>query len=70
MSTPIKDISNQKFGSLTALKTEKINGKTRWLCKCDCGNYCYYIGSELRTLKKKGHFPTCGCSRINYKAET
>ena len=34
----IKDITGQKFGSLTAIrysKTEK--GATFWLCRCDCG---------------------------------
>jgi hypothetical protein len=33
------DITNQKFGKLTAIKrAESKSGKTYWLCKCDCGN--------------------------------
>lgn len=33
------DITNQKFGKLTAIqKSESRGGKTYWLCKCECGN--------------------------------
>lgn len=32
------DITNEKFGNLTAIKkVASRNGKTYWLCKCDCG---------------------------------
>lgn len=32
------NITNQKFGHLTALeKVKSKNGKTYWKCKCDCG---------------------------------
>lgn len=35
----IKDISGQKFGRLTALyRLHNIEGRTKWLCVCDCGN--------------------------------
>lgn len=70
MSTPIINITGQKFGSLIPLKTEKINGKTKWLCQCDCGNQCYYNGYNLLALKRNGNFPTCGCSRINFNGKT
>ncbi len=35
-----KDITGQKFGSLTAIKLtgKKVNRKPTWLLKCDCGN--------------------------------
>ena len=32
------DITNKRFGSLIAIKkVASKNGKTYWLCKCDCG---------------------------------
>ena len=54
---PLKDITGQKFGRLTVIKPVKAeNGKTLWLCKCDCGN-------EIRTqgycLGKRTF--SCGC---------
>ena len=64
MPTPIKDMKDMKIGALLVLKLEKVDGKTKWLCKCDCGNFCHYTGSNLRALKRDGNFPTCGCSRI------
>lgn len=36
------DIKNQKFGKLTAIKKldkKTSQGKTIWLCRCDCGNF-------------------------------
>ena len=33
------DITNQKFGKLTAIqRAPSRSGKTYWLCKCECGN--------------------------------
>ena len=39
----IKDITDERFGSLTVLnldykKKSKWGSRTYWLCKCDCGN--------------------------------
>ena len=31
------DISNQKFGYLTALYPTRLYGRFAWHCKCDCG---------------------------------
>ncbi len=58
MSKP-KDISNQKFGRLTALRP---NGKTKagkmlWLCQCECGNLVTISGVSLRN----GNTRSCGC---------
>lgn len=53
-----KDITNQKFGKLLALKQiEKIGKTYLWLCKCDCGNYCE---KELQYLMN-GDTKSCGC---------
>lgn len=48
------DITNQKFNRLTAIK---YVGKSRWLCKCDCGNEITVITAHLRS----GHTKSCGC---------
>lgn len=49
-----KDITGQKFGRLTAVK---YLGKSRWLCKCDCGNLTEVARGHLKT----GHTKSCGC---------
>ena len=52
------DITNQKFGKLTAMYY--IPNEKKWHCKCDCGNEkdidSYYL--------KNGDIQSCGC--INY----
>lgn len=64
----IIDITNQKFGDLTAIK---INGRGKyrgaiWLCKCDCGNECNAYGGQLRSGKRK----SCGCRSESRVEET
>ena len=56
----IKDITNERFGNLIAIKNTGKADKHRnliWLCQCDCGNYCEVSGNNLRT----GHTKSCGC---------
>lgn len=54
-----KDLTNQKFGRLTAL-TPFRNGKyTMWHCQCDCGNTCDVVGTSL----SRGMTKSCGCIR-------
>lgn len=55
----VKDLSNQRFGCLTALRplTEKRNGRTVWRCACDCGNETDVIVSNLL----RGTTKSCGC---------
>lgn len=55
-----KDLTNQKFGKLTAIKpTDKRGpkGEVVWLCKCDCGKNTEVISSAL--ISKK--ILSCGC---------
>ena len=57
--TSIKDLTNKKFGKLTAIKpTEKrLNGQVVWLCKCECGNEV-----EVRSYNLvSGATCSCGC---------
>ena len=55
------DLTNMRFGKLMA--TEKLppqaDGKTRWMCLCDCGNTCVVLSRELRNGLQK----SCGCGR-------
>lgn len=51
----------QKFGKLTVIKDTGERGASGliiYLCKCDCGNFCKRIGSNL---KNPNYFPSCGC---------
>ena len=53
-----KDLSQQRFGKLTAIyRTENKGKQTQWLCQCDCGKYCVVSMSHL--ISK--HTTSCGC---------
>lgn len=54
-----KDLTNQQFGLLTALrKVRSEQGKgVIWLCQCACGNE-----KEVPTMRLcSGHIRSCGC---------
>lgn len=60
-----KDLTKQQFGKLTALhidpsyKPSKENGwRTKWICKCECGNIISVFSSNLTRL----HTTSCGCA--------
>ena len=55
----VKDLSNQRFGRLTALwpLDEKRSGRTVWHCRCDCGNEADVTVSNLL----RGTTKSCGC---------
>lgn len=57
------DLTNQKFGHLTAIKDtgKRYKGLTILLCRCDCGNMCEVTSNHLRT----GHTISCGCKKSN-----
>lgn len=57
----MKDLTNQTFGKLTALKPtkERVHGSVVWECKCECGN-THYASAELLLAKK---VQSCGCIR-------
>lgn len=44
------DLTGQKFGLLTVIKREENTntGNSRWLCKCECGNFITIRGASLR----------------------
>ena len=56
----IKILIGMKFGKLTVIER---NGSDKykhaiWKCKCECGNYVYEKGYNLRWHRK-----SCGCGR-------
>ena len=57
----IVDITNQKFGKLTAIKQvkQKDTDHAYWLCICECGNYHITNSYSLR----KGRVTSCGCKK-------
>jgi len=56
---PTLDLTNQKFGNLTAIKIAKRNNGAFWLCVCDCGNQNIVRASYLRN----GQIKSCGCKQ-------
>lgn len=55
-----KDLSNQKFNSLLVISLrDKLNGRARWNCLCDCGNIIVVKGATLTSKRQQ----SCGCSR-------
>lgn len=61
MSKSIGDISNVRFGKLTALRrSDQVRkGSVLWDCACDCGNYLVVAATKLSS----GHTTSCGCYR-------
>lgn len=55
----MRNLTNQKFGKLTAIKDveRSRNGHVRWLCECECGN----TKSVLSTHLVRGSIKHCGC---------
>ena len=56
-----KDELGNKYGKLTVIQRAENtkDGKTRWVCECECGNKITVLGTNLR----KGNTKSCGCLR-------
>jgi len=54
----VKDHVGQVFSRLRVVRRVPAGRYTKWLCKCDCGNECIVIGSNLR----RGNTTSCGCA--------
>ena len=53
----LKDITDQRFGRLVAKERIKKNGRTYWICECDCGNTKEVLLGHLTS----GKIQSCGC---------
>ena len=53
------DMKGQRFGRLVVLSCagQKYDGKTLWLCRCDCGRRTKIVRASLR----RGLTRSCGC---------
>lgn len=55
-----EDLSGRRFGRLTVIrKAENQNHRTRWFCRCDCGEEKIVASRDLKSGKVK----SCGCLR-------
>jgi hypothetical protein len=71
----VKDLTGQRFGRLTVIKSVGTNKYNRmcWLCRCDCENHNEVIVTSNNL--NRGHTMSCGClhkeklkeKRINLK---
>jgi hypothetical protein len=60
---PLKDLTNQRFGKLIALKHERgKNGRTYWKCLCDCGKEKTVCVDCLTSETTK----SCGCTKTEW----
>lgn len=57
----IIDITNKRFGLLTAIKQVRLNGQLKWECKCECGNIVYRQYRQLHEVEKNDRISSCGC---------
>jgi len=51
------DLKKQKFGRLTVIE---YKGKSKWLCRCNCGKQTTVFGSNL----VGGNTKSCGCLQL------
>jgi len=51
------DLTGQVFGRLTALSRIEKPGRSKWLCRCQCGNSKEIFASKLM----RRHTQSCGC---------
>lgn len=59
-----EDLAGRRFGHLTVLyRTDNKNGRTCWMCRCDCGREKAVLSHDL----KAGKCRSCGCSAYAYE---
>lgn len=55
------DIAGQRYGRVVVIKRlPSDTGKTKWVCRCDCGNDVVLRTDHLRS----GESRSCGCLRV------
>lgn len=55
-----KDLTGQRFGMLVCVEATQQRGNSGgviWRCRCDCGNTCLAISTQLT----QGYKKSCGC---------
>jgi len=60
------DLTNQQFGKLIALRYERINNRTYWICQCNCAHK--NITKVRADQLKNGNVQSCGkCLHNSYE---
>lgn len=59
MDTRRKQIAHKKFGRLETVSLITGKGRSKWLCKCECGNTKTVFAKHLLS----GQVVSCGCYR-------
>lgn len=54
---PVTNYVGQKINMLTLIEPVNNNGRLKWKCQCECGNYTFVDTSHLNS----GHTKSCGC---------
>ncbi len=83
--TKAEDLTGKRFGNLTVLyRVENVRGRTRWACRCDCGNIHIASARDLKGGKCKscgretdvtidrlvhGHRKSCGCRKDEVQSD-
>lgn len=62
-----EDVAGRRFGLLTVVRPDLSckNGKTKWVCQCDCGS----VRSVYTYNLKNGHTTSCGCESLRKRTE-
>jgi len=57
----LKDLTGKRYGRFTVIKISErdSSGRTKWICRCDCGCEKIVCGEHL----VNGHTKSCGCLR-------
>jgi hypothetical protein len=53
----MENLSQKRFGRLIAIEPVHVDGRIKWLCKCDCGTKKYIDKCSLTSGKSQ----SCGC---------
>lgn len=57
------ELEGQRYGKLTVIKrVENLEGRTQWLCRCDCGKEAVFAGTAIHD----GYRRSCGCDKHTY----
>lgn len=60
LNMALLNIKGERSGLLVAIEFSHINKnhKAVWECRCDCGNICYKLATDIHSKKAK----SCGCA--------
>lgn len=62
MPIPIKDITGHRFGSLVAISARRVDARTLWTFRCDCGRQEEY---RIDRMQRAGRPPITACTECS-----